>query len=179
MCIRQPSAVGQGLLAAKSRLSKKGLTIPRLELLSGHMAANLRTTIRSSLAGLPVRSCYGLLDGSVALYWIEGQGNYKQFVSNQERQIHEKDFIEWKHEGTVDNPTDIGSRGCSRNKIPTRWFSGPERLSDQESGHLTPLDKEAKLMEESEVEAKPIKEIFKASIEMRDLFNEILQKHTY
>ena len=73
--ITQPSGVTQGLLAAKSRLAKKGLTIQRLELVSGHMAANLLATIRSSLAGLPVRSCYGWLDSSMALHWIRGQGN--------------------------------------------------------------------------------------------------------
>ena len=174
--ITQPSRVSQGLLAAKSRLAKKGLTIPRLELVSGHMAANLLANIRSSLTGLPVRSCYGWLDSSVALHWIKGQGNYKQFVSNRVRQIQEKNFIEWRHVGTVDNPADIGSRGCPGNRIPTRWFRGPEWLSDAENW---PLNIETKSTEESEVEAKPIKEIFKASVEMRDQFDEILEKYTY
>ena len=54
--VAQPSGVSQGLLSAKSRLAKKGLTIPRLELVSGHMAAYLLATIRNSLTGLPVRS---------------------------------------------------------------------------------------------------------------------------
>ena len=80
--ITQPSGVSQGLLAAKSRVAKKGLTISRPELVSGHIAANLLATIRSSLPGLPVRSCHGWLDSSVVLYWIKGTGNYKQFVSN-------------------------------------------------------------------------------------------------
>ena len=63
------------------------------------------------------------------------------------RQIHEKDFIDWRHVGTVDNPANIGtgSRGCSRSKIPTRWFSGPEWLSDQEKW---PLDIDTKLTED-------------------------------
>ena len=69
------------------------------------------------------------------------------------RQIHEKDFIELRHVGTTDNPADVGSRACSGNKIPTRWFSGPKWLSDQDKW---PLDIEAKSTEESEVEAGPI-----------------------
>ena len=41
--VQQESGVRQGLVAAKVRLAKQGLTIPRLELVSGHMAANLLT----------------------------------------------------------------------------------------------------------------------------------------
>ena len=39
--IQQPTRVSSRLVAAKSRLAKKGLTIPRLELVSGHMDTNL------------------------------------------------------------------------------------------------------------------------------------------
>ena len=45
----QASGVNQGLLAAKSRLVKKGLTIPRLELVSAHMAANLEENVKKAL----------------------------------------------------------------------------------------------------------------------------------
>ena len=45
--IQQPSGADSGLVAAKSRLAKKGLTIPRLELMSGHMATNLVTMWKS------------------------------------------------------------------------------------------------------------------------------------
>ena len=37
----QPSGAAVSLVTAKSRLAKQGLSIPRLELVSGHMAANL------------------------------------------------------------------------------------------------------------------------------------------
>ena len=47
----QASGVTQGLIAAKSRLAKKSLTIPRLELVSGHMAVNLSTNVRAALEG--------------------------------------------------------------------------------------------------------------------------------
>ena len=33
----QPSAISQGLVASKSRISERDLTIPRLELVSTHM----------------------------------------------------------------------------------------------------------------------------------------------
>ena len=68
--------------------------------------------------------------------------------------------------GTTDNPADIGSRGCSGNKVSTRWFSGPKWLSYQEKW---PLDIETKSTEESEVETGPIREIFKVSVEKRSV----------
>ena len=39
--VNQPSEISQGLVASKSRISKRDLTIPRLELVSTHMACNL------------------------------------------------------------------------------------------------------------------------------------------
>ena len=43
--VRQPSGVSQGLVTAKARLAKQGLTIPRLELLSAHIATNHITNV--------------------------------------------------------------------------------------------------------------------------------------
>ena len=40
--VHQPSITNQGLVGSKSRISKKNLIIPRLELVSAHMASNLR-----------------------------------------------------------------------------------------------------------------------------------------
>ena len=81
--VQQHSAVTQGLVTAKARLAKEGLTISRLELVAGHMAANLLTNVRDALIGFPVKSLYAWLDSSVALHWIRGCREYKQFVSNQ------------------------------------------------------------------------------------------------
>ena len=41
--VRQERGTTQGLVCAKSRLAKRNLTIPRLELVAGHMAVNLAT----------------------------------------------------------------------------------------------------------------------------------------
>ena len=81
------SDITQGLVASKSRLAKKGLTTPRLELVAGHMATNLVDNVKEALQGFPIRSVYGWLDSSVALHWIKGGGNYKQFVGNRVSKI--------------------------------------------------------------------------------------------
>ena len=80
--ITQASGMSRGLVATKSRLAKKNLTIPRLELVAAHMAANLVENVRAAIEGYPVNSVYGWIDSTVALHWISGGGTYKQFVAN-------------------------------------------------------------------------------------------------
>ena len=87
----------QGLLAGKAGLAKKGLTIPRLELISAHMAANLVDNVRGALEGYVVRSVYGWEDSTVILHWIAGQGSCNQFVSSRAAQINAKADVKWSY----------------------------------------------------------------------------------
>ena len=102
--VKQPSGTSQGLVTAKSRLPKQGLTIPRSESVLGHMAANLVDNVKKALDGFPVTGVTGWLDSTVALCWVKGQGQYKQFVQNRVRKIREKSFIEWRHVPTDQTP---------------------------------------------------------------------------
>ena len=81
--LRQAAGTNQGLIAARPRLSKQGLTIPRLELVADHMAVNLIINVREALEGLPLTSMHCWLDSSVALYWIRANGEHEQFVSRR------------------------------------------------------------------------------------------------
>ena len=103
--------VTQGLVAANARLAKEGLTIPRLELVAGHTAANLLTNVRDALIWFPVKSLYAWLDSTVALHWIRGSGEYKQFVSNRVHKIREKTGITRRHILSQENPSHLTSRG--------------------------------------------------------------------
>ena len=80
--VRQQTGTTQRLVAAKGRLAKQGLTLPRLELISAHMVTNLVTNVRNTLDGLPNLRVYAWLDSTVALHWIMGNSQYKQFVTN-------------------------------------------------------------------------------------------------
>ena len=64
----QEKDVNQGLVASRARLAKKGLTMPRLELVSGHMAMNLLSNVSEALEGFPVSVKYCWLDSTVALH---------------------------------------------------------------------------------------------------------------
>lgn len=72
---------------APARPAKRGLSIPRLERISAHMAVNLTMNVGEELQGFPVRKLHCWLDSSVALHWIRGATmvkpksiNIKQFV---------------------------------------------------------------------------------------------------
>ena len=65
--VYQPSSVNQGLIASKSRLSKRDMTIPRLELTAAHMAKNLAANIKEVLPSQNIRSV-----GQIALSYFSG-----------------------------------------------------------------------------------------------------------
>ena len=91
--------------------------MPRLELVSAHMAENLAINATDALKGYPVRSVNGWTDSTVALHWIRGKGNYKQFVHNRVMKIQAKSNIQWRHVSTDENPANIGTRGCGASKL--------------------------------------------------------------
>ena len=111
----QHSRLSQGLVTAKARLAEQGLMIPRLELVSGHMAVNLITDIKNTLEGLHVSQLYCWLDSTVMLHWIRGNGSYKQFVANRVKKIQEHTNITWWYVNTKENPADLGSRAGNWN----------------------------------------------------------------
>jgi hypothetical protein len=127
--VRQEDGTTQTLVAAKSRLAKKGLTVPRLELVSAHMATNLVTNVRNAWAELNEVSIYGWLDSFVALHWILGNGQHRQFVSNRVRKIKDHPEIQWRYVPTNENPADVASRGGQVVNCEL-WWKGPEWLSD-------------------------------------------------
>jgi hypothetical protein len=68
----------------KDRISKHNTTIARLELVSGHMAANMVKNILSALKLRPIASVTVWMDSMVVLYWICNPGkSWKVFVSNR------------------------------------------------------------------------------------------------
>jgi len=133
--VRQESGTTRCLVAAKARLAKGGLSIPRLELVAGHMATNLLTNVRSTLEGLPVSNVYGWLDSTVALHWIRGNGEFKQFVQNRVTKIRAQSDIEWRHVSSKENLADLASLGGSVNGS-TLWWKGRSGLLIGRNSHL-------------------------------------------
>ena len=97
--VSQPSGNSVGLVAAKARLSKQGLIIPRLELVSGNMAMNVILNAKEASEGFPVGGVYWL-DSNVTLHWIKGGGNYNQFVANRVHKIQQHPEVQWRQVST-------------------------------------------------------------------------------
>ena len=175
--VSQPSGITQGIVAAKARLAKQGLTIPRLELVAGHMAANLATNVRETLEGYPVEEVYCWSDSTVALHWIRGEGEYKQFVHNRVQKIQEKNWITWRYMPTKENPADLGSRGGPVAQDNDLWWHGPKWLSDPSAW---PVDVTTTATAETLAEAKTVREIFKLATDHEaDKLDAVLHKYGF
>ena len=176
--VAQPSGYSVGIIAARSRLAKKDTTIPRLELVSSHMAANLLENVKDALEGLPVTSTIAWIDSKVALHWIKGEGNYKQFVNNRVKKIRSKEFITWKHVPGEQNRGDVGSRGCSATKLQQQeiWWKGPLWLIHKDQW---PEDVTTVPSVESETEARKVKEVLATTISMESGFEDLIQRFSY
>ena len=170
--IRQAAGINQGLNSARSRLSKQGLTIPRLELVAGHMAVNLITNVREALEGLPLTSMHCWLDSSVALYWIRGQGEHKQFVSNRVQKINSHHGVTWRYVPTAENPADLGSRG-GRLEEADQWWNGPKWLASRENWPADILDEPT---EESKAQAKLFRKVLAVAVHEEDDVEGVLRK---
>ena len=116
--VMQDSGVTQGLVTTKSCLAKQGFTIPHLELVSGHMAANLAVNVCNALESFPLATniqCW--LDSTVALHWLSDNGEYRQFAANRVRKIQRHTNLMWHYVPTSENPADLGSCGGSVTKV--------------------------------------------------------------
>ena len=170
--VNQNGKITQGLVCAKSRIAKRNLTIPRLELISGHMAANLVTNSQAAFGNQHI-TLHCWLDSTVALYWISNQGEYRQFVANRVNKIRQHDRITWHHVPTTDNPADVGSRGGNIGNDEL-WKNGPSWLSDPSKW---PPDKRLEATPETKAEAKATKEVFAGATAKPDMFDELLDKY--
>ena len=137
------------------------------------MATNLVDNVKTALEGFPVTEVTGWLDSTVALYWIEGKGQYKQFVHNRVRKICEKSYIKWRHVPTDQNPADIGSRAGLGSNDKQLWQRGPDWLGAKENWPPTPVIIET---DESKAETKLTREVFALAVTGNDTFDELLGK---
>ena len=175
--VRQEDGVTQTLVAAKARLAKRDLTVPRLELVSAHMATNLVVNVSKALKDLPEPTVYGWLDSTVALHWILGNGLYRQFVTNRVTKIKQHQQIQWRHVPTTDSPADLASRGGQVTNAEL-WWNGPTWLRDPENWPENPVTVKTRASEE---EAKVIREVLNLANEQpkqeRNVFDELLERH--
>ena len=91
--IYRSSNISQVLIASKSKLAKRNLTIPRLELIVAQMSANLSQNIKKSLNNQSVRNFCPWPESAVILGWLKDKGEYKVLVSNLVAKIREHNYL--------------------------------------------------------------------------------------
>lgn len=73
--MHQPSGILQGLVAAKSRIVKRGLTILRFKLVADHMATNLVHNLKETRQRFLIASVHCWTESTVVLHWIKEGGD--------------------------------------------------------------------------------------------------------
>ena len=124
------------LVASKTRVAPlKQLSIPRLELMSVRILAQLMNTVCNALQSqVKVDGMRFWMDSKTALSWIQNKGEWKQFVQHRVDEILRlTNKEEWAYCSTLENPADLGSRGvlASQLKEGELWWRGPRWLTGQ------------------------------------------------
>ncbi|KAK3723360.1 hypothetical protein QZH41_012354, partial [Actinostola sp. cb2023] len=120
-----------------------------------------------------LQSMYGWLDSTVALYWITGVGEYKQFVGNRVRKIKEHEGVIWRHVPTSENAADLGSRGGPVNADNALRWTGPDWLANPSAW---PADIVTTTNPETKAETKVIKEVFALAVEEANELDQLLSR---
>ena len=128
--INQPNNINQVSITSKSRLAKRNLTIPHLELIAAQISAILSQNIKNALNNQNVRNFYAWSDSTVVLHWLKDKRKYKVFVSNGVATIRQHSYLKWNYVPTRSNPADLGSRSFELRKLCEFCWNGCEWLGD-------------------------------------------------
>ena len=115
--------------------------------------------MKIALEGFNASQQHCWLDSSVALHWIAGNGNHKQ----------------WRYINTEENPADLASRGGSVDQKDL-WWRGPIWLSDSAKW---PTNITTSTSPDSQAEENVLKEILKFSEVRSDDFDVLVEKFQF
>lgn len=131
-------SVSVNLICAKSKVSplKNSLTIPRLELNSALLLAELTYRVHDILKAKYNIKVHLCSDSQITLSWIISK-NLKSvtYVKNRVNKIHKlTNGFDWCYVKTNENPADLLSRGIEPIKLKNNsfWWHGPSQLSNKD-----------------------------------------------
>ena len=132
--------VSVNLLCSKSRIApiNQKLTIPKLELNSSLLLANLVTKVYEILKA-KINQVFLYSDSNIVLAWLKTQpAKLNTYVANRVLKIQNlTSKFTWLYVNTKQNPADYLSRGLDPQDINLNkfWFHGPEFLQNLEYDH--------------------------------------------
>ena len=132
--VKHGEYTSQGLLASKSRIAKKELTISRLELVGAYMVANFLENVGTALKAYNITGSFAWFDSTIVLCWmLSTNREWKQFVTNRIFKIRQKEnLLQWMYCPTAENPADVRSKGCKTDNRGNLWLKGPEWLANED-----------------------------------------------
>lgn len=141
--------VTSSFVCAKTRVAPiKTITIPRLELQSAVLLAQLLTRIANNL-NIDSSNIFAFSDSQIVLSWLNYNVNQlKQFISNRISKILNLTPMDrWFYVETKSNPADLATRGLNVDKFVSNslWLNGPHWLTSEFENHINvkvKLDKE-------------------------------------
>ena len=127
--VAQLSGVTHGSLTSKSRITKRGITTPKQELVGCQMGTNLAVNTRKALKNLPVTHIIAELTAQLHIH-LGKESTEKAFVSNRVRKIYDitqQLNLEWRYVPTKLSHSDVASRGATYDQFErSRWWEGPD-----------------------------------------------------
>ena len=160
LCIETEDGYRTSLVASKIRVTPSSpMSIPRLELLAALILARLISSVQEALDKLfNIKEVFCWTDSITVFYWIQSNKEFKQFVQNRIEEIHKlTDAKSWRHCPGIENPADIGSRGCLTSELvdDSLWWEGPAWLKGSPKNYpKSKVSKEEDMTEEGRKESK-------------------------
>ena len=147
------------LLCSKSRLApRKTLSIPRLELCSMVLGAQMIQTVQTTVNqnGFTTE-IYAWSDSTVALAWINSTpSRFSTFIANRVAKVQQIIQPEkWRYVPTEENPADHTTRPVPAKQLSSlrMWWEGPQWLSDRK---LT-IPKQPEILQSTEVKKEVVR----------------------
>ncbi|UYV72167.1 hypothetical protein LAZ67_9002056, partial [Cordylochernes scorpioides] len=133
------------------------LSLPRLELCSALLLANLFVAVKESLS-LHFDQIFLWSDSTIALNWIKSESKkWKTFVANRVSDIQRKTpSHSWFHVQGSENPADLATRGQTPAQLVDNqlWWQGPHWLQDSSVNSYIDLPPSDELSPETLIEER-------------------------